>query len=67
MNINIRFIEVDPGRFRVGDIVEIQITIIAVPIRNNKFKMITQLRSLALLDGTFTDVSFRLPTHGSTS
>jgi len=52
-----RFFEVDPARFRVGDIVEVQITIAAVPIKNNKFKMISQLRCLALLDGTFTDVS----------
>jgi hypothetical protein len=52
-----RFFEVDPIRFRVGDIVEVQITVAAVPIRSNKFKMITQLRCLALLDGTFTDVS----------
>ncbi|KIM72038.1 hypothetical protein PILCRDRAFT_82231 [Piloderma croceum F 1598] len=52
-----RFFDVDPARFRVGDIVEVQITIAAVPIKNNKFKMISQLRCLALLDGTFTDVS----------
>ena len=52
-----RFFEVDPIQFRVGDIVEVQITVVAVPIRSNKFKMITQLRCLALLNGTFTDVS----------
>ena len=52
-----RFCEADPTQFRVGDIVEVQITIAVVPIRNNKFKMICQLRSLALLDGAFTDVS----------
>ena len=52
-----RFFQADPAQFRVGDIVEAQITIAAVPMRNNKFKMICQLRSLALLDSTFTDVS----------
>jgi hypothetical protein len=52
-----RFCQADPVQFRVGDIVEVQITIAAVPMRNNKFKMICQLRSLALLDGAFTDVS----------
>lgn len=57
MTLFFRFFEADPTRFRVGDIVEVQITIAVVPIRNNKFKMICQLRSLALLDGTFTDVS----------
>lgn len=57
ITLSTRFFEVDPIRFRVGDIVEVQITVVAVPIRSNKFKMITQLRCLALLDGTFTDVS----------
>ena len=52
-----RFCQADPARFRVGDIVEAQITIAAVPMRNDKFKMICQLRSLALLDGAFADVS----------
>lgn len=47
----------DPTRFRVGDIVEVQMTVAAVPVKNNKYKMIIQLRSLALLDGTFADVS----------
>ena len=57
ITLSTRFFDMDPIRFRVGDIVEAQITIAAVPIRNNKFKMISQLRCLALLDGTFTDVS----------
>ena len=57
------FFEVDPTQFRVGDIVEAQITVASVPIRNNKFKMISQLRCLALLDGTFTDVSIPYPNH----
>ena len=52
-----RFCQADLAQFRVGDIVEAQITIAAVPMRNNKLKMICQLRSLALLDSTFTDVS----------
>jgi hypothetical protein len=57
MTFSTRFFAVDPRQFRVGDIVEAQVTFVAVPIRNNKFKMISQLRCLALLDGTFTDVS----------
>jgi len=48
---------VDLTCFRVGDIVEVQITVAAVPVKNNKHKMIIQLRSLALLDGSFADVS----------
>jgi hypothetical protein len=56
MIFNDRFETVNPTQFRIGDIVEVQATIVAVPVRNNRFKMILQLRALALLDGTFTDV-----------
>jgi hypothetical protein len=56
MTCKIRFDHVDPTRFRIGDVVEVQGTAVAVPIKNNRFKMILQLRALALLDGRFTDV-----------
>jgi hypothetical protein len=58
LNHATRFSETDPMQFRVGDIVEVQMTIVAVPIQKNKFKVVTQLRTVALLDGTFTDVSW---------
>ena len=58
LNQATRFFETDPTQFRVGDIVEVQMTIVAVPIQKNKFKVITQLRTVALLDGTFADVSW---------
>jgi hypothetical protein len=61
-NINITisssFAKADPTKFRVGDIVEVQMTVVAVPIRNNRFKVINQLRSVALLTGKFTNVSY---------
>jgi hypothetical protein len=47
----------DPVRFRIGDIVEVQATVAAIPVKGNKFKTIAQLRSLALIDGSFTEVS----------
>jgi hypothetical protein len=53
----IRFGEADPTQFRVGDIVEVQMTLTMVPIKKERFKMISQLRTVALLDGSFTDVS----------
>jgi hypothetical protein len=40
----------------VGDIVEVQFTVIAVPISKGRFKMILQLRSLALLNSNFAQV-----------
>jgi len=52
----IRFDPADPACFRVGDIVEAQMTVVAVPIKRDRFKMITQLRSLALIDSTYSQV-----------
>ena len=52
-----RFEPVDLVHFRVGDMVEAQATVAAIPVKNNKLKMIVQLRSLALIDGLFTKVS----------
>ncbi|KAF8811793.1 hypothetical protein BYT27DRAFT_7017840, partial [Phlegmacium glaucopus] len=45
-----RFEPVGPEIFRIGDIVEIQVSFIAVPLKDNKHKMIVVLRSIALLD-----------------
>jgi hypothetical protein len=41
---------VNPHVFCVGDIVEAQVSFIAVPLKNHKYKMIVVLRSIALLD-----------------
>lgn len=43
--------------FRVGDLVEVHMTAIVVSVRDGRFRMILQLRSLALLDASFTNVS----------
>jgi len=51
-------LKAEPTQFRIGDIVEAQITIAAVPIQKDRFKVIIRLASIALLDGTFTDVSY---------
>jgi hypothetical protein len=51
-------LKAEPTQFRIGDIVEVQITISAVPIKKDKFKVIIRLASIALLDGTFTNVSY---------
>ena len=47
---------VNPQIFRIGDIVEAQISFIAAPVKNNKYKFIVVLRSIALLDPTFSQV-----------
>lgn len=51
-----RFEETQPTQFHIGDIVEIQTTVIAVPVKERRFKMILQLRSLALINSSFTQV-----------
>ena len=40
----------------MGDIVEVQVSFIAIPIRDNKWKINSILRSISLFDGSFTQV-----------
>ena len=49
-------IEFDPAKFRLGDIVEVQLSFIALPVRGEKYRMKSILRSLALLDNTHSEV-----------
>lgn len=46
----------NPATFRVGDIVEVQLTVVAIPVKRNRFTMIVQLRTIALFNGEFTEV-----------
>jgi hypothetical protein len=46
----------NPQTFRVGDVVEAQVSFIAAPLKDNKHKMIVVLRSIALLNATFSQV-----------
>jgi hypothetical protein len=52
------FTQADPSKFRVGDIVKVQTTVVAVPVKNKRFRVINQLRSIALLNGKFMNVSY---------
>jgi hypothetical protein len=47
---------VNPQIFRVGDIVEAQVSFIAVPLKDSKYKLIVVLRSIALLNANFSQV-----------
>ncbi|KAF9465393.1 hypothetical protein BDZ94DRAFT_1307255 [Collybia nuda] len=40
----------DPSLFRIGDIVEVQLSFVVVPVKNNRSKMINVLRAVTLLD-----------------
>lgn len=56
-----RFVSCEPQIFRVGDIVQAQLSFVVIPVKAGKRKMLTVLRSLALLDGTFTITLVCLP------
>ena len=51
-----RYVAVKPACISVGDIVELQVSFIMVPLRDNKFKVTMVLRSILVLDRTYTQV-----------
>ena len=51
-----RYTPVKPVIFGVGDIVEVQASFMAVPLKQGKFKTMMVLRGITLVDGTFTHV-----------
>jgi hypothetical protein len=57
-----RFEKCEPQMFRVGDIVEVQLSFVGVPIKEKHRKMLVVLRSMALLDGQFSMVRRRART-----
>ena len=42
--------------FHVGDIVQAQASFVVIPIKGGQWKMLTILRSIALLDGSLSKV-----------
>ncbi|KAG6913097.1 hypothetical protein DXG01_009697 [Tephrocybe rancida] len=51
-----RYIEIDPGRFRVGDIVKIQLSFVCIPVAGGHFKMMPIMHALTQLDTRFCQV-----------
>ena len=47
-----RYHVIEPLKFRTGDIVEAQVSFVAVPLKEKKFKLIIVMRALTLLDCT---------------
>lgn len=43
--------------FRVGDIVEVQLAFVAVPVKDEKYRMIVNLRGITLLENEHRNVS----------
>ena len=56
MNEENRFKETGPQTFQEGDIVELQVSFIVVPLREQKSRMNVVLRSITLLEGKYTQV-----------
>lgn len=54
--LNTRYVNSEPQMFRVGDIVQAQVSFIVIPMKGGRRKMLTVLRSLALLDGSLSTV-----------
>ncbi|KAF8883848.1 hypothetical protein BD779DRAFT_1674379 [Infundibulicybe gibba] len=49
-----RYLPAAPVKMQVGDIIEIQMSLIVVPLRGGLFKMSSVLRSVTLMDGQYT-------------
>ncbi|KAF8874509.1 hypothetical protein CPB84DRAFT_1690100, partial [Gymnopilus junonius] len=52
-----KFIPTKPVRVQVGDIVEAQISVILAPLRDKKYKSSMIIRSLSIIDGSYTQAS----------
>jgi hypothetical protein len=46
-----------PIKIQIGDLVEVQMSIVAVPVKGGESKLTALLRSVTLMDGTYTQVS----------
>ena len=57
MNTLYRHYEITPNAFRVGDVVEAQISFALIRLRGQRQKMIIILRALTLLDKGALEVS----------
>lgn len=53
-----RFVDISPSKIQIGDIVEVHMMFMAVPVKDGKKKVISTLRSITLLDSNLTEVRF---------
>lgn len=51
-----RYVMCEPQSFRLGDIVQAQLSFVVVPMKGDRYQMLSTLRSLALIDGQFGQV-----------
>ena len=55
-----RYININPIRFQIGDIVEISIGFYCVQIRGGKMKLMSSLKSITMLNDTIRQVQYSL-------
>ncbi|KAF8890904.1 hypothetical protein BD779DRAFT_1671044 [Infundibulicybe gibba] len=53
------FSKAKPQVFRVGDLVDVQVSFVVVELRQQMFKMVPVLHTIALVDGNFTQMARR--------
>lgn len=53
-----------PQAFRIGDIVEAQLSIVVIPMKGGKYKMLSVLRALTMLEEGQMQVSVRQMIQG---
>lgn len=51
--------EIAPVKFCTGDLVEVQLTLMLVPLRGGQYKLAPILRCLTILDSKFSQVNTR--------
>ncbi|KAK0421506.1 hypothetical protein EV421DRAFT_1917347 [Armillaria borealis] len=51
------FMDISSSKIQVGDIVEVHMTFIAMPVKDGKKKVASTLRSVTLLDGNLTEMA----------
>ncbi|PBK59613.1 hypothetical protein ARMSODRAFT_1027244 [Armillaria solidipes] len=57
------FVDISPSKIQIGDIVEVHMTFMAVPVKDGKKKVISTLRSITLLDGNLTEMVIAAKTN----
>jgi hypothetical protein len=55
--LNTRYITSEPQIFRIGNMVQAQVSFIVIPMKGGRRKMLTVLCSLVLLDGSLSNVT----------
>jgi hypothetical protein len=51
-----RYSELGPQVFNVGDLVEVQVSFIVVPLKGQNYKVLNVMHAIALLDSQFSKV-----------